>query len=508
MSKFYITTTLPYVNADPHIGFALEIIQADAIVRFRRFLGDDVFYNTGTDEHGLKIYRKAQEQGIEPQQYCDEWAEKFRKLEGLLNLDKPTFIRTTDEHHVKAAQKFWEICFENGDIYKEKYQVKYCVGCELEKTESELVDGKCPIHPSQELELIDEENYFFRFSKYADKLLEFYEKNPKFVVPNHRFNEIKEFVKRGLNDFSISRVKEKMPWGVPVPNDPEQVMYVWFDALVNYISTLGWPEDTKNFEEYWGTKEKTNAIQVAGKDNLRQQSAMWQAMLASAGLPFSKQVFIHGFVTSEGKKMSKSEGNVINPYDVVEKYGADAVRYYLLGALPSYEDGDFTIEKFEEFYTAHLANGVGNLTSRVLAMIEKYSDGKIPDVEKVKNVLGLDIEKFWEVYETNFSNYRFDEVVKGINELIRKCDAYISEYQPWTKHKDGEDISALLYELAETLRHIALALLPIIPESAEKILNNLGIELSSLGTFEQEKVWQKLEKGAKVNKGEAIFPRL
>lgn len=502
--KFYITTTLPYVNADPHIGFALEIIQADAIVRYQRLLGSEVFYNTGTDEHGLKIYRKAEEQGIEVQKYTDKWADKFRKLEGLLNLDKPTFIRTTDANHIKAAQHFWELCNKNGDIYKKNYQVKYCVGCELEKTDSELVDGKCPVHPSQELEIIDEENYFFKFSKYEKPLLDLYKKNSDFVVPNHRFNEIKEFVKSGLEDFSISRLKEKMPWGVPVPNDDDHVMYVWFDALINYISTLGWPENTENFEAFWGTKDKPNAIQVAGKDNLRQQSAMWQAMLLSAGLPPSKQVFIHGFITSEGKKMSKSEGNVVDPYEVVEKYGVDAVRYYLLGALPPYEDGDFSVSRFEEFYQAHLANGVGNLTSRILSMLEKYNKNKIPAV--ADDIFGT--QKFWGDYSKVFAEYRFDEIVKLIQELVGKCDEKISAEKPWEKAKNGEDISELLYQLLECLRHIALALLPIIPESAEKILKSLNIDVSSLESLEKEIIWAKLSENGIVQKNEALFPRL
>lgn len=502
--KFYITTTLPYVNADPHIGFALEIAQADAIVRYRRLLGDEVFYNTGTDEHGLKIYRKAEERGIEAQAYCDEYAAKFFELEKLLNLDHPTYIRTTDKKHIKAAQVFWQKCLDNGDIYKKNYQVNYCVGCELEKTDSELVDGKCPIHPSQKLEIINEENYFFKFSKYQKPLLEYYKKNKNFVVPDHRFNEIKEFVKKGLEDFSISRLAEKMPWGVPVPNDETQVMYVWFDALINYISTLDWPNDATKFESFWGKIGQENALQVAGKDNLRQQSAMWQAMLISAGLPNSKQVFIHGFITSEGKKMSKSEGNVVDPRVIVEKYGTDAVRYYLLGALPAYEDGDFSITRFEEFYTAHLANGVGNLTSRILTMIEKYCDSKVPaESEDV-----FDLPKFWQDYDAALGDYRFDVVVQTIQDLVTRCDGKISQEKPWEKAKKGEDILPLLYQLVECLRHIALSLYPIIPSSAEKILKNLSIEVTSLKTLDVEKNWSGLKKGVIVNKGEALFPRL
>ncbi len=498
MKPFYITTTLPYVNADPHIGFALEIIQADAVVRYQRLLGNEVFYNTGTDEHGLKIYRKAVEAGQDPQAYCDEYAAKFRELENLLNLDNPTFIRTTDEHHVKAAQEFWKLCEAKGDIYKKNYQVKYCVGCELEKTDSELVDGKCPIHPSYELELIDEENYFFKFSNYQDKLLEFYDNNPNFVIPTHRQKEIAAFAERGLQDFSISRIKEKMPWGVPVPGDDEHVMYVWFDALVNYISTLGWPGDQENFDKFWGTEESPNAIQVAGKDNLRQQTAMWQAMLMSADLPSSKQVFIHGFVTSEGQKMSKSVGNVVNPYDVVEKYGVDALRYYILGAVPASEDGDFSVARFEEFYTAHLVNGVGNLTSRVLTMLEKYCNNCLEE----KSADNFDIKKYWDRYTNHVENYEFEEMVKVSQDLVCVCDKLINEEKPWEKVKNGENIDGLIYQLAESLRHIALMLLPIIPNAAEKILEQLGAgEIRS-------RDWGGLPEGGIIKKGEILFPRL
>ncbi|HQL52535.1 MAG: methionine--tRNA ligase [Patescibacteria group bacterium] len=491
MKNYYITTTLPYVNAEPHIGFALEIIQADVLARYHRLLGKNVVFNFGTDEHGLKIYRKALELGIEPQKYCDEYAVKFDALKQALNLSYTHFIRTTDKHHKKAAQEFWKLCEKNGDIYKKNYSVKYCVGCELEKTDSELVDGKCPVHPNLVLELIEEENYFFKFSKYQKSLLKLYKDNPNFIIPQNRQLEIKNFVERGLEDFSISRLKNKMPWGVEVPGDESQVMYVWFDALINYISTLGWPENKNNFEKNWP------GVQVAGKDNLRQQAAMWQAMLISAGLPNSKQIFIHGFITAEGKKMSKSLGNVIEPYKIVEKYGTDAVRYYLLGAMPAYEDGDFSIQRFEEFYTAHLVNGIGNLTSRILTMLEKYSESKIPQVENGN----WEIENFWIKYNKYLSEYKFEEVVNLINKFVAELDSFISTQKPWEKVKAGEDISGLLYQLAEGLRQIAVALLPIIPETAEKILKQLN-------TTELSHDWGKLSEGGIINKGGILFSRL
>ena len=508
MSKsFYITTTLPYVNAKPHIGFALEIIQADVIARYHRLLGDEVLFNTGTDEHGLKIYRNAQEAGVDTQKYCDENAAQFDALKTALNLSYDKFIRTTDPRHEQAAQEMWRRCEANGDIYKKTYQVKYCVGCELEKTDSELADGRCPIHPNLELELIDEENYFFCFSKYQEQLLKLYADNPDFVIPKNRLEEIKNFAAAGLQDFSISRLKEKMPWGVLVPNDPDQVMYVWFDALTNYISTLGWPVSApdgvapgkpNDFERFWP------GIQVAGKDNLRQQSAMWQAMLMSAGLQPSKQIFIHGFITAEGQKMSKSLGNVVDPFEMVKKYGTDAVRYYLLGALPSCEDGDWSQERFEEYYTAHLVNGAGNLTSRILTMLEKYADSRIPEI--AEDI--FDTKTFWDNYEDTLENFAFDENIKYVNFLVSAGDGLISEQKPWEKAKAGEDISFLLYQLAECLRHIGLALLSVIPEAGEKILSSLGVNVKSLEELKKEKEWGRLKKGTQVKKGEVLFPRL
>ncbi len=448
--KFYITTTLPYVNAAPHVGFALEIVQADAIARYQRFLGKEVVFNFGTDEHGQKIYQKALEQHKDPKIYCDEYAAKFDDLKRALNLSYTNFVRTTDEYHIKAAQEFWKKCLVGGDIYKKQYKIKYCVGCELEKTDSELVEGKCPLHPNQELEIIEEENYFFRFSKYQQALLDYYEGHPDFVVPGSRFNEIKTFVKSGLEDFSVSRLKSKMPWGIDVPGDPDQVMYVWFDALINYISTLGWPEDGERFRGFWP------GLQVAGKDNLRQQTAIWQAMLMSAGLPNSRQIFIHGFLTVNGQKISKSLGNAINPIELVKKYGADAVRYYLLAKVHPWEDSDFTAAKFEEALNADLANGLGNLVARI-AKLAQNSEGNFAESKT---------ESDKEVAE-EIGKFRFDYAMEKIWQKIKKLDQKVEEYKLWTLN--GKELIEKLDEFVPEVRQIAFDLQPFLPETAEKI---------------------------------------
>lgn len=472
MKKYYITTTIPYVNSEPHIGFALEIVQADVLARYHRLLGEDVVHNFGTDEHGLKIYRKALEQRKDPQEYCNEYAVKFDQLKKTLNLDYTNFIRTTDPHHVSAAQEFWKLCFNNGDIYKKNYRIKYCVGCELEKTDSELKDGKCEYHPNLELEIYEEENYFFRFSKYQKPLLEFYEKNPEFVVPQGKYNEIKEFVRRGPEDFSVSRLKAKMPWGIDVPGDPDHVMYVWFDALVNYISTLGWPKDKKNFEDFWpGT-------QTAGKDNLRQQTAIWQAMLLSAGLSNSKQVFIHGFMTVGGQKISKSAGTAIAPEEVTDKYGTDALRYYLLAKVHPWEDSNFTWEKFNKVYNADLANGLGNLVSRIAKLCEN-SKLEFPTVEGKKTFFDPNISNYLE-------GFRFDKGLEYIWELIGKADGFIERAKPWAQK--GDELSQTLRVLLDSINLVALDLRPFLPQTAEKILKQFG--------------------GPKIKAEEPLFPRI
>ena len=474
--KFYITTTAPYVNSKPHLGFALEIVQADAIARYHTLLGEDVFFNFGTDEHGKKIYQKAVGEKKDPQKYTDEYAAKFDGLKVALNLSYNNFTRTTDPHHKKAAQEIWKRCLDNGYIQKGVYKAKYCIGCELEKQDSDLENGKCPIHPNLEIELIEEENYFFKFSKFEDKLLTLYKNYSDFVIPKHRLKEITNFVGSGLEDFSISRLKEKMPWGVAVPGDNKHVMFVWFDALTYYISALGWPEDAEKFEEYWGTTDHPKALQVAGKDNLRQQSAMWQAMLMAADLPPSRQIFIHGFITSGGEKMSKSLGNVIDPIEYIEKYGTDALRYYLLAKISPTEDSGFTKEKFEEVYNADLANGLGNLVARVAKLCEKVGVGKI----KSAPVNDPTVQKAIEGFE-------FDKTMLNIWSQIKTTDQLINNEEPW-KIEEEEKLKERLETYSENILNIAYNLKPFLPETAEKI--------------------EKQFKGPKIKSAPPLFPRI
>lgn len=448
---FYITTTLPYVNADPHIGFATELIRADIMARAKELQGFDVFFNTGTDEHGQKIWQKAQESGEEVQKYVDSHAASFKELISLLGIKEDIhFIRTTDPKHIQAAQEFWKRCNDNGDIYKKEYRIKYCVGCELEKTDSEIENGHCIIHPHLELEIREEENYFFKFSRYQEPLLDLYKKNAHFVLPQSRFNEIIAFVERGLQDFSISRLKSKMPWGVPVLGDEVHVMYVWFDALTSYISTLNWPESGP-YETYWmgGTP-----VQYAGKDNLRQQSAMWQAMLMSAKLHNSAQIIIEGFINSNGQKMSKSLGNVVNPKDLVEEYGTDALRYYVAREFSDFEDSDFTHEKFKQAYNANLANGIGNLASRIMTLASANLEAPvtIPEWE--------DMSEYFEL----LNNFEINKAANYVWGKIGELDLLIQEKKPW-ESKDKNLISDLVIKLYS----IARMLNPLMPETSKKI---------------------------------------
>lgn len=459
--KQYITTTLPYVNGKPHVGHALEFVRADVFARYKKLIGYDVYFNTGTDEHGIKIYEKAAEQGVPVQEYVNHFTQNFKDLIKKLGMsDDIHFIRTTDEKHTVAAQEFWKRCDTNGFIYKKNYQAKYCIGCELIKTDSDLNNGECPDHPGGKIELIDEENYFFKFSACQEFLLDFYKKNENFVIPHTRFNEIKKFVERGLQDFSISRVREKMPWGISVPNDKTQVMYVWFDALTNYISTLNWPDDKKQFNDYW---VKGNPVQYCGKDNLRQQTAMWQAMLYAAGLPNSKQIIINGFINSNGQKMSKSLGNVIDPIAIIDEYGTDALRYYLLRHIHSFEDSDMTMEKFKIAYNANLANGLGNLVQRVMKMITSYevdiSDINFDDHDSILSFHARHIDEF-----------DFNKSMNEIWRLIGDMDAFIANEKPFKKIKEYSTAAHKdLHYLAEELNRLVISLYPFMPETADKI---------------------------------------
>lgn len=459
MKPVYLTTTLPYVNSDPHIGFALEIVHVDILARMYKLQGRDVFFNTGTDEHGLKIYQKALSLGSDTKKYVNEYAEKFQGLKGLLGLsDYLHFIRTTDPHHMKAAQEFWKRCSTNGFIYKKKYATRYCVGCELEKTDSELENGRCFIHPNLELVTIEEDNYFFKCSAFQKQLLNLYEKKPDFVVPSQRMNEIKAFVGRGLEDFSISRLKSKMPWGIPVPDDENQVMYVWFDALVNYISAVGWPDDAAMFDRWW--IQTGGVTQFCGKDNLRQQAAMWQSMLMSVDLPPSKQIVIHGFITSGGQKMSKSIGNVISPYDIVREYGTDALRYFLAREVHPFEDSDVTLARIKESYNANLANGLGNLVSRVMKMAQDNLDAPVAIPE---NTLTPEYFAFFEKFEVSkAADYVWAE--------IAEMDKFIQANQPFKVVKtDKAAGQKMIADLVVRLYSVARMLNPLMPETVLKI---------------------------------------
>ncbi len=457
--NFYITTTLPYVNSDPHVGFAMELVRADIIARSKKLQGYNVFFNTGTDEHGQKLYTAAKETGKDVKDYVDGFAGVFKKLPNALGvLEDIHFVRTTDAHHEKAAQDFWKICSDNGYIYKKNYTTKYCVGCELEKTDSELVEGKCPLHPKLDIEMRDEENYFFKFSDFGDKLLDLYKTNPNFVVPDFRYNEIKSFVERGLEDFSISRLKEKMSWGIAVPGDENHVMYVWFDALVNYVSTLGWPENMEQFEKFW-----TNGtpVQYCGKDNLRQQTAMWQAMLMAAGLPNTNTVVVNGFLTGDGGvKMSKSLGNVINPFDVINEYGADAFRFFVAKEISNFEDSPFTIERFKESYNSGLANGIGNLTSRIMKMASDNLDApvQIADFEDMSAYFGF------------LNSFEINKATEHVWKEVGEMDAYIQNNQPFKVVKTNkEEGQKMISELVVRLYTVARMLNPILPETSAKI---------------------------------------
>ncbi len=456
MSARYITTTIPYVNADAHIGHALEFVQADCVARTARFRGEEVFFNIGTDEHGIKVYTKALEAGQAPQAYVDEFAMRWQVFADALGISYDFFSRTTSAAHKAAAQEFWRRCDKAGDIYKALYEIKYCVGCELEKTDSELVNGHCPIHQNLTIEIRKEENYYFRLSRYGDAILKLYKDSPNFLVPEEHKRAMTALINAGLKDFSISRIAAKMPWGIPVPGDDAHVMYVWFDALVNYISAIGWPKNEKMFDTWWPV------IQFAGKDQVRQQAVMWQAMLLSVGLPFSRQIFIHGFIISQGQKMSKSLGNVIDPITIIEKYGVDAVRYILLRHVSPAEDSDLTLEAIHDHYTAHLTNGLGNLVARVMKLAEEHLSRSI--------AVTREDEKISEEFSEKIEAFKFNEAMDFIFTKIAEADVYMNTTEPYKKIKTDVEVAKKDIEhLVRELYRVAIHLVSIMPRTSDLI---------------------------------------
>lgn len=485
----YISTTLPYVNSDPHIGFAAEIVTADALTRHWRVLGHNVFFNTGTDEHGQKIAEKADEKGESRQAYVDHYAGEFEKLKDLLGLSYDNFIRTTNQDHKTAAQEIWKRCEAKGDIYKKKYRGLYCVGDEMFMKESELVNGRCPNHPNLELQEIEEENYFFKLSNYQSYLENEYLAQEGVIVPEWRRQEALNFVQGGLEDFSISREKERLNWGVAVPGDENQIMYVWFDALTNYISTLGWPADINGtFKKFW---QEGETLQLAGKDQVRFQSIMWQAMLKSAELPATEKVVYHGFINSGGQKMSKSLGNVISPADLVAKYGTDATRYLLLRHVHPFDDTDITWERLDEWYNAHLVNGLGNLVARVMKMAETHLEEPVA-VKGPQNI---------GEYQNAFAEYRIDAAMECAWKLIQLSDETITAQEPFKLVKTDPQTGKIIIEnLVQELSYIAVMLEPFLPQTAaiiqaaiaenkkpENLFSRIENNMKSIGDILQKK---------------------
>jgi len=468
--KFYLTTAIPFVNAEPHLGFALEIVQADVIARFQRLLNKDVFFLTGSDENSLKNVQAAEEQNISTKELVNKNAKKFKDLKEVLNLTFDDFIKTTEKRHIEGAQKLWLSC-KKEDIYKKKYKGLYCVGCESFYTEKDLVDGKCPEHDTKP-EIVEEENYFFKLSKYQDFLKDLISKDKIKITPKTRKNEVLAFIERGLEDFSISRSKKRAHnWGISVPNDPEQIIYVWFDALSNYITALDWQNNGPLFKKYWPAD-----IHFIGKGISRFHAIYWPAMLESASLSLPKEIFIHGYITINGKKISKSLGNVIDPKKLTEKYGIDAVRYYLLREIPAYSDGDFSIQRFKEVYNADLANGLGNLIARVAKLCERSSF----EFKESKTELS-------EEYKKDLNSFKFDSVIKNIWEKIRSLDRYLDKKAPW-KIKEEKQLKDVLQESIDNIRQIAYELQPFLPDTSLKI--------------------EKQFKGPKIKAEKSLFPRI
>jgi methionyl-tRNA synthetase len=465
--SFYLTTPIYYVNSTPHIGHAYTTIAADILVRHRRQRGEDTFFLTGTDEHASKVYRVAEAEGVDPKTYVDRIAEKWRELPDRVGAEIDFFIRTTDEGHQRFVQEFVQRIYDNGDIYEDTYAGLYCVGCEAFKTEDELVDGKCPEHDTVP-EWIEEKNYFFRLSAYQDRLLELYDREPSFVQPVFRYNEARSFIESGLQDFSLSRAGQ--PWGVPIPWDRDQVVYVWVDALINYLSALTYARPGEDLRDrYW-----PHVRHLIGKDILRFHCVYWPALLLSAGYEVPREIFVHGYLLLDERKISKSRGNVIDPLDLVDVYGADAVRYWATRSVQFGQDGSVSLESVHERYERELGNDLGNLVSRTTAMLAKYRDGRIPLAPGLGDEAA--IERLGSEVAARLDAFDLTGGLDAIWEFVRSLNKFVTDAKPWELAKDdanAEELDRVLYALVDGLRAAAVAVSPYLPETAPRVLRAL-----------------------------------
>ena len=494
--KFFITTAIDYVNAKPHIGHVFEKLIADCIARWKRILGYEIFFLTGTDEHGIKNQKTAEQLGLTPKEFVDKMSKEFYKLKDLLNLSINFFIRTSDKRiHYPVAWDIWKKLVANGDIYKKKYSGYYCYGCEAFVEKQDLIDGKCPNH-GREPELIEEENYFFRLSKYASKVAELIEKDEIKIVPEARKNEILAFIKQGVEDVSFSREKSRVYWGIPVPGDDSQVIYVWCDALVNYLSGVGYFYDPEKFKKFWPAD-----VHVIGKDILRFHALIWPAMLLSVGLALPKTILVHGMITSQGKKMSKTLGNVVDPFEYIEEFGYEALRYYLLREIPTLEDGDFTRENFIKRYNADLADNFGNLVRRAFLLTKKFF-GYVPKGEQDKE-LWKKIEKHIENYKKEMENFRLNLACAELWKIFSLLNEYLNEKEPWKNEKGRGEV---LRNILEALRVGAILLHPFLPESAEKLLKAFGLGNEHLK--EENLKFGLLKENSKVGIPDIFFKKI
>ena len=500
MSKFYITTPIYYVNDKPHIGHAYTTISADVLARYHRLRGDEVFFLTGTDEHGSKVAQAAAKAGLEPQEFCDLNSAKFELLWDQLDITNDKFIRTTSQEHKDRVKIFLEKLKNNDAIYEGEYSGLYCNGCEKFISEKDLIDGKCPDHNCAP-ELLKEKNYFFKFKKYLPEVEKLIDSGQIKIMPESRRKEVLGLIKQGLDDFSISR--ESVKWGIELPFDKKQVVYVWVEALLNYITALGFGKKDNNLEKFWPAE-----IHLMAKDIIKFHALYWPALLVAAGLQPPKVIFAHGFFTVDGEKMSKTIGNTIDPQALLDEFGSDAVRYLLLSQFPFGIDGDVKAANFAIQYNADLANGVGNLVSRSIAMIDKYFAGQIPEPGFDEELVGQ-VEEIWQEYSGAMQQFAVDKAILAIKKLNALGDEYVEKNKPWQLAKNNQDsLSVVIYNLLEIIRHLALMTYQVMHLVSGKIFDCLGEKKWKNKKLEELKRWGGLTKDGKICKIEALFPRL